>query len=638
MNYLLQLNNVLEVGDLVCTQFICIIRHDEKATIPEIKEVSIEKRYDEAFNFVEKGANLLNCNEGDSSKILKEKIKKRNDEISKTKKNEDEKSERYLDPEDYFLIIKTKIPLFEGEYKDYGELIDFLDIPGLDENGDSNFNNFIKPIFKNILFPIFIADFQNYTHDGPKEIIKQFWEYYCEITKINILENNKFNIGFYILNKIDLYIPNNNDTKEDIIKDFIKIYSSIETNSGNQIINNIKENDNFIEISARELCKGNQNSKIDEVIKEIIQESKNSHYNSFKRLIKNFLKKQYNIDLNKANEEIENKNLEEKRSLNNKLLNDNCQGFNDEPKLNLKEFTYIYNNISNKLLPKPDERVKELIQKKIKNMLDDILTFKLEGLLKTIISKEQKDKMKEANNTIKEKTALYNKNFIYFFNRQVKYLFGEPNEPNNSKMRSISPLTNVISDLFNLNSEYKKINDIIKKISDFEDFYKKKKIRILFLGKISSGKTSLMNSIIGYNYNILPITSKENTNNIFILKYSSSTIKLSESKLIENENGNFFEEGETIIELNDSQIKNKNEIDQIRNKIKDINDKNKFKYFSLYIPIEALEKIKNNQNIELIDMPGIKESLIAIQSTNKNDGFDKIELQNLIASLTDCRN
>ena len=173
MNYLLQLNNILEVGDLVCTQFICIIRHDEKATLPEIKEVSIEKRYDEAYNFEEKGENLLNNNGEDSSKLLKEKIKKRNDEISHTRKNEDEKSKRYLDPEDYFLIIKTKIPLFEGEYKDYGELIDFLDIPGLDENGDSNFNNFIKPIFKNILFPIFIADFQNYTHDGPKEIINK---------------------------------------------------------------------------------------------------------------------------------------------------------------------------------------------------------------------------------------------------------------------------------------------------------------------------------------------------------------------------------------------------------------------------------------------------------------------------------
>ena len=290
MNYLLQLNNILEVGDLVCTQFICIIRHDEKATLPEIKEVSIEKRYDEAYNFEEKGENLLNNNGEDSSKLLKEKIKKRNDEISHTRKNEDEKSKRYLDPEDYFLIIKTKIPLFEGEYKDYGELIDFLDIPGLDENGDSNFNNFIKPIFKNILFPIFIADFQNYTHDGPKEIIRQFWEHYFKVAKINIKENSKFNIGFYILNKIDLFIPNN-DTKEDIIKDFIRIFSSIETKSGLKIENTIKENDNFIEISAKELCKGSQTNIIDEVIKEIIKESKNSQYNSFKRFIKNFFKK-----------------------------------------------------------------------------------------------------------------------------------------------------------------------------------------------------------------------------------------------------------------------------------------------------------------------------------------------------------
>ena len=77
----------------------------------------------------------------------------------------------------------------------------------------------------------------------------------------------------------------------------------------------------------------------------------------------------------------------------------------------------------------------------------------------------------------------------------------------------------------------------------------KKKIRIIFLGKISTGKTSLMNSIIGHNYNILPITQKENTNNIFIFRYASSFIKLSESILKENENGSFFEEKDTIIEL-----------------------------------------------------------------------------------------
>ena len=127
MNYLLQLNNILEIGEQITTQFICIIRHDENVDIPELYEVSIVKRDegdDEAFNFDQKGNNLLS-EQSNTNEILREKIKKRNNEISQAKRNDDERSEKFIEPEDYFLIIKTKIPLFEGEFKDYGELIDF---------------------------------------------------------------------------------------------------------------------------------------------------------------------------------------------------------------------------------------------------------------------------------------------------------------------------------------------------------------------------------------------------------------------------------------------------------------------------------------------------------------------------------
>ena len=168
-------------------------------------KLKLKKRDINAFNFIEKGENLLNC-DGNSNEFLKEKIKKRNEDICKAKKNEDEKFEKFLDPSDYFLIIKTKIPIFEEEeYKKYGKLIDFLDIPGLDE-GNTNFDNFIIPIFKNILFPIFIFDVNSYSNDAPKIIIKQFLVQLFKIIKSKyIIEKNKsFELGFYILNKIDL--------------------------------------------------------------------------------------------------------------------------------------------------------------------------------------------------------------------------------------------------------------------------------------------------------------------------------------------------------------------------------------------------------------------------------------------------
>ena len=48
-------NSILEVGMGHTTKFICIIRHDENARVPQIYETSIQKRDNDAFNFKEKG-------------------------------------------------------------------------------------------------------------------------------------------------------------------------------------------------------------------------------------------------------------------------------------------------------------------------------------------------------------------------------------------------------------------------------------------------------------------------------------------------------------------------------------------------------------------------------------------------------
>ena len=314
--------------------------------------------------------------------------------------------------------------------------------------------------------------------DGAKDLIKNFVEYYIEKTNKNIFEANKsFDIGFYILNKIDLMTKN--DKKEDIIKDFLKNYSSITTDSDDKISIYIQKDINFIDICAKELC---DNFKIEQIIREILKESINSEYNSFKRFINKFLKNKYNIDIKKSNEVNEDKNLEPKLLFVNQLLKNNCQKFfNDEPKLNLKEYTYINNLIPEQSNSKSDGKVKVLIQQKIKRMLDEILTFKLNGLIKEIISKDQIQKLNKVNNNKKQ---FYPDEFIKEFSTEVEKLFVDHQDSNT-------------------NNKYSKIKDILTKIKDFKNYYNNKKIRIIFLGKISSGKTSLMNSIIGHNYNIL---------------------------------------------------------------------------------------------------------------------------------------
>ena len=56
------------------------------------------------------------------------------------------------------------------KYEKYGDLIDFIVIPGLDEVKQiNNFDDFILPIFKNILFPFFIFDVKTYSEDQPKK-------------------------------------------------------------------------------------------------------------------------------------------------------------------------------------------------------------------------------------------------------------------------------------------------------------------------------------------------------------------------------------------------------------------------------------------------------------------------------------
>ena len=175
----------------------------------------------------------------------------------------------------------------------------------------------------------------------------------------------------------------------------MKIYFSIITNSGEEILITMQENVNFVDICAKELC---DNSTNDQIIREIIKESSKLKYKSFKRFIKHFFKSKYNIDIKEVNEIKEDNDLEPKLLINNVILKNNCQKFfNDEPKLNLKEYTYINNQIHKETNSKSDKevKVKILIQNKIKNMLDDLLTFKFNGLINEIVSKEQIQKFKE---------------------------------------------------------------------------------------------------------------------------------------------------------------------------------------------------------------------------------------------------
>ena len=67
----------------------------------------------------------------------------------------------------------------------------------------------------------------------------------------------------------------------------------------------------------------------------------------------------------------------------------------------------------------------------------------------------------------------------------------------NERLKLIFPNT--------IDINHKKILEKKKNYEEFEEFQNNKNFRILFIGKISTGKISLLNLIIGNNKNILKL-------------------------------------------------------------------------------------------------------------------------------------
>ncbi len=150
LNYLIHLNGTLEIDSQIATKFVCIIRHNKKNKTPLIYETKVSLRGNgKVFNF-EKGKKL-------GKKNIKSIISKRNKEIR-------EKPNSNLNPLIYFLIIELNIPLFKGEFEKYGDLFEFMNIPGLNEisDGNNDNDNFFKEVIPiispNIKFSILVFD------------------------------------------------------------------------------------------------------------------------------------------------------------------------------------------------------------------------------------------------------------------------------------------------------------------------------------------------------------------------------------------------------------------------------------------------------------------------------------------------
>ena len=117
--YSIELKKTLQMAQEITTKCVCIIRHKKGNKKAKIYEVIIENRGDKIYNFI-KGNEI--------KKKAEEVISERNKLIA-----EDKVGFYY---EKYFLIIEYEIPFFKGEFEEYADLFEFMDVPGLNEKSD----------------------------------------------------------------------------------------------------------------------------------------------------------------------------------------------------------------------------------------------------------------------------------------------------------------------------------------------------------------------------------------------------------------------------------------------------------------------------------------------------------------------
>ena len=150
LNFLLGLKDILQTDTKITTRFVCIIRYNEKAEKPKAFNVKLEER---KLKINSKNDRLkFNFEKGDEikGKNIHEIIKERNEKISK--------SDPYtIKNEEFFMIIEFKIPIFNEE-----KLIEFMDLPGLNQYDDGKINFFVHNILPiitpNVKFSLFIFD------------------------------------------------------------------------------------------------------------------------------------------------------------------------------------------------------------------------------------------------------------------------------------------------------------------------------------------------------------------------------------------------------------------------------------------------------------------------------------------------
>ena len=489
LNYILNLHGYLEVNSTITTKFICIIRHNPNLTDgPKIYNVTVTERGEyikdgkkiKLWNFEKKGDEL--------GKDIKEIIEKRNHENNKLES-------RDSNWEKYFMLLETDIPLFHDFNYIFSELFEFLDVPGLNEfTGNEEVNNqfyykeLVPFFFYNVGFSLYIFDAEKYVGEDSISILNNIKKLYYDNDKYE--QTN----SIFILNKIDKI----NNKKEEI-ENLKKILDK-----------NIKGS--FIGLSGLLLyLKRFKYKSFSDYLFCIIEEFNNPEKNSFEEYIIQIMSKDFktdieeNLDINDdaTIPEDQKKILED---INNKATSKGLIG-----KLSIENYIY-YKDIFEKLainkkedLGEEHENFEKLIIQSFNNTINDYLeNFKDNNLLDKLLIELGITKEDLKKEEIK---------------KDIKFSIEEPFE-------FINSLKDIIDSLAKLdNDDY--IKELPKEYQETLKVMNQNQIRIPLLGEYSSGKSSLLNSLIGHNFNVLPVGPQVCTNIALVIKYTNKNENIS---------------------------------------------------------------------------------------------------------------
>ena len=555
--------SVLQSGSSTTTKFVCLIQNSK-----ETKFYHVIPKKEKGITFIKTGDETL----GEDK--IKQKIQEINSNLAEKAGTKDE------------IFYMLEIPIKNFENVTLLEECYFMDVPGLNENKSS----YIEIIFSlltldNIKFEIMVFDSTCIGSDNILNIIKRLDKKNCLKKKGNL----------FILNRIDEVTQNGED---EIISSFKKyFYDNFEDDKKKDLIFiNINEN-KFIPMNsllylAETKMKEDFYSMLVYSFFNFIDPTRKGQFSSFYDFLLAFKEftinnlqaqgKSINLDVKtvtKKEEEVIKKALEEIEKIKNKT-NSNCR-------LNIKL------NKSNK-----NEIYKLYLLHKNKSIIH--LESKYYTELQQIIREIGND-----NNDLScpPPTVIKNPIIMILDDKNKK---GKKDNKNIMDIKALDELENFLKETFKKIDPNNELSSFRISLQNLREGIIGRKIRIAFIGNISVGKSSVLNSIIGQD--ILPTNDKECTYRGIIIRHvKGEDYKLYKTKLVTRGKGNdeyyyFLDEKKpycySVKEIK-SHLNNKNN-DKI------ISDKDA--YLVVTGPLKIFEFIELDDDtmskIEFIDLPG----------------------------------